>query len=782
MPRRQRFVKRIRDALPLRVTFAAGKSPQTQDIRRRPRKEAAVTSDSYALSEEMRLALTNPNDLIDQKGYGIVWDMRDGDETVHAVGEAFMRTVLGRDWHVVPASDDGADQTVAEFVEWNLRTMRGTFAKDLAEILTAYWAGFSMTEKCYEVADTRDFGQRVVLKALKTRSPDGWNFYPDKHGNLLRLTQTVRGTEEEREPERYIHYVYKREFDSFHGLPAVLAVHRPYHFKRHVLNFWAMALERFAGGTLKGTIPKDHPDPAAAQARLEEIFRDFQNKSDLIEVEGLVVELMEMQGAGLTAYENAIRLFNQMIATGLMAPEQLGFSPTEGGAYNKAVAQQSLWFAIVQDLVSDIENDIVGEQLIPQLVGYNYDVAEYPQFRFDPLTEDDKFKLAEALTKAYTAGLIKAQESDEAWFRERFGLPEVDEDREEPQAAPDPTPPAPDDGADDDIPETDEDDGEDEQFAATVTFAARRKLTPYEQRVNFAAIEDRWDAVIRDTTDAIAAIMKDMRDDLIGRVGKIVGEGKHKPDRKAIKELQLKGWREINDALTAGMALQYMGGKKDIADEVRRGTGRKVAFSEQFADTLTLLLLPEKARRLFKNLPITRDEALMIRDKAFWITGSQQDKVLSEAKAVLYKGLERGDPAWTRTQLRSVLDKYHESYKKPTSGGLVELRPGVEVNPAWHVETIVRTNLGHHYNLGRKAMMEHPDVAGVIEAYQYTAILDENTTEYCQDRDTHVFDKDDCPQPDAHFNCRSFLVPVFEGEPYDLSRAGEFTSARAAGF
>jgi uncharacterized protein with gpF-like domain len=52
-----------------------------------------------------------------------------------------------------------------------------------------------------------------------------------------------------------------------------------------------------------------------------------------------------------------------------------------------------------------------------------------------------------------------------------------------------------------------------------------------------------------------------------------------------------------------------------------------------------------------------------------------------------------------------------------------------------------------------------------IEAYQYQAIMDDVTTDFCREHDGQIIRADDPDlqriQPPNHFNCRSVLVPIF---------------------
>lgn len=60
-------------------------------------------------------------------------------------------------------------------------------------------------------------------------------------------------------------------------------------------------------------------------------------------------------------------------------------------------------------------------------------------------------------------------------------------------------------------------------------------------------------------------------------------------------------------------------------------------------------------------------------------------------------------------------------------------------------------------------------VGGALhESYQWVAILDGATTAICRSRDGHIYLYGDGPTPPAHYNCRSFIVPVIISAVKDM--------------
>ena len=88
-----------------------------------------------------------------------------------------------------------------------------------------------------------------------------------------------------------------------------------------------------------------------------------------------------------------------------------------------------------------------------------------------------------------------------------------------------------------------------------------------------------------------------------------------------------------------------------------------------------------------------------------------------------------------------------------------------------YLNTLIRTNTFEALNEARFAAFEDPDLAGMVVAYEYSAILDNNTTEICQALDDGIWSQDnpiwETHRPPNHYNCRSLLVPILVTDNWD---------------
>jgi SPP1 gp7 family putative phage head morphogenesis protein len=104
-----------------------------------------------------------------------------------------------------------------------------------------------------------------------------------------------------------------------------------------------------------------------------------------------------------------------------------------------------------------------------------------------------------------------------------------------------------------------------------------------------------------------------------------------------------------------------------------------------------------------------------------------------------------------------------------TSKSLNEVIPTIEAalrtDRKQYATTIARTNQSTAYNDGRMDTFRSDTIRPYIEAYQYQAIMDDVTTDFCAEHDGQIIQADDPDlqkiSPPNHFNCRSVLVPIF---------------------
>jgi len=141
-------------------------------------------------------------------------------------------------------------------------------------------------------------------------------------------------------------------------------------------------------------------------------------------------------------------------------------------------------------------------------------------------------------------------------------------------------------------------------------------------------------------------------------------------------------------------------------------------------------------------------EALSILlDKAFENVGAEEARILKETQRIIDQGIRSGSTtAQTASQLRDILAKDRQRF----------------------ATTVARTGISDNYNKARLDFFTGDVMRPLVQAYQYLAVIDDVTTQFCRAHDGQIIAASDPGvsniNPPNHFNCRSVLVAILVGE------------------
>jgi SPP1 gp7 family putative phage head morphogenesis protein len=184
-----------------------------------------------------------------------------------------------------------------------------------------------------------------------------------------------------------------------------------------------------------------------------------------------------------------------------------------------------------------------------------------------------------------------------------------------------------------------------------------------------------------------------------------------------IDTLKVKYLKDVKLILKRNLREAYLDGKLSAKDELLKGTYRTPLADDKFLEIL---------------------EA-----ESFQYIGDWAYNITKGARIALMEAIRDGKP------LSAVIDFLEEH--------------GME-DSLTSLERFSRTKITDVMNRGRMAFYNE---SGVVAAYQYSAILDDRTTDICSGLDGKVFKDGDAPIPPMHFNCRSLLIPITKYEDYE---------------
>ena len=290
-------------------------------------------------------------------------------------------------------------------------------------------------------------------------------------------------------------------------------------------------------------------------------------------------------------------------------------------------------------------------------------------------------------------------------------------------------------------------------------FKLKRKKTEFEEKVNFKKINNDLNELQDETKFDFGKLITKIGDDYISTVfrRKIIEEG----NVKEIDKINLKYLGDMRALWKVSMRDGYMSGRNQAKTEIK---------ISQFQVGTVGNLPPKEALAYFETYSV-------------YITGTEKAFIEKYTQQILYGAIERGE---TTAEAMFKLEEFFEQYKveqKMRVGNKTVVKP-IEEIPG-RLETIVRTNFTNTYNQGRLGMFQDEAVKDFIPAYQYSAIIDERTSEFCERWDETILKAGDPLWagniPPNHFNCRSLLVPVTSDEKYKIDRPPAIKPAKGFG-
>lgn len=669
-------------------------------------RELSVMGSSYAMPSLLQIQ-PYADDLIGRKGLKVYDRMRTDDQVKSSlVMKKQARLSLG--WKVVPVDDSPEEKKIADFVEFMLQQLPGSFEQKMEEVMTALDYGFSVTEKIYKYVEEGTWKGKVIFADWKTRSPHTIQFETDGYGNLSK--NGIRQNNIPLPTDKFIIYTYGKEFDNWYGNSDLRAGYRSWWSKDVIIKFWNIYLERFGQPTIQGKV-KDTLSPEQ-KTTLEGILDSIQTKSSVIVPPWLELALLETT-KGTVSYESAVDKHNMMIARSILVPDLVGQTGNAGqGSFALGKKHFDVFLWILNKIGKDLEEVILYDQVITPMITLNFGKREKcPYVRFSPIDEEAGESKAKIIEMGVTAGFI---DPNEDWVRAYLGLPAKDvsitlapKPKAEPSNSPQPKP----------------------GYKA----GKFRAKTAVEKKINFQRIESEMDSMEGQMKLEASEIVQKQVENLIVRIKsqKIV----ENTDSRAVDRLEIKYVGDLKKVMSDFLINRYEDGQKDMRGELV-GMGIKFAKQPDFR-TFT----PKEAVDYFTS-------------KAFTWAGTVSDFVLGKVKGELLTGLKNGK---STEDIIFSIQKDLEPFLGTDALDEAALT-------SQRLEITIRTNFTEAYNEGRKVVAQDPELANDIPAMMYSSIIDDRTTEFCKRYDGLRFLTNDPIwnkiTPANHYQCRSIVVAI----------------------
>ena len=697
----------------------------------------------------------NSDDLVGKKGLAIYPKIMT-DEQVKSVVR-FRRSAITSRSYEFNFSDDISEQLNEDEQQFRkrlytavLREMPGSFNDALNGILSAYWNGFSLTEKVFNLFEY-DGRSWVGLKKLALRPADTIEFYSDEHGNLLKMVQKVSDRDIELDPQKFIHYVQNPDVDEFYGRSELRECYRAWFSKDVAIKNQNIFGQRLAGGFTWAEVDEDYniQPGSAEELKFKTVMQGIQTKSSIILPRGVTLHVETPKDANF--FENKIAQEDKAIAKALLVPNLLGI--TEQGTTGSYSQSQTQFEAFMWTLDNDVNKleEIINEQLLKELGDYNFGDGLYPHLKFKPLSQSAKMELAKLWLDYTKGGAISSSENDEDWIRDLLDAPvrqEVDPD-EEGQVEGDPN----EEKQNED--ESDEDELEDETIIGE-SVQRISALSRAERRVDFVAIDRKADLVTNRGADLLSEAMDKA-------VASIVEKIPEEIDPKYASKIAIapKDKQRIQIIIKNSLKDSWRIGQQQSEIEIKRAERQA---KREFSRKVSMARLEDMAANYFDA-------------QSFIVAGEVSDKATSIIKAEVMNGIRFSK---TTAEITEAI------YERLASAGVISgstaeaANVGLDLKNTQHtLETVIRTNSFMSINEARHSYYTDPALDGFVTAFEYSSILDSRTTEICNHLGgaesgrphTHASDWPgwDRYRPPNHYNCRALLIPVTELDEWEES-------------
>lgn len=558
------------------------------------------------------------------------------------------------------------------------------------------------------------------IKYLKTRAPDTFEIELDPKGNVKHYWQYGPENKIDIPKQNIMHFVYQGEFDNPYGKSDLRAAYSPWFAKKYAQKFFTISLERHASTKVFGKYPANWSEQQKQD--FYDHLKGIQFGTVVVAPNGSEIEFPNTPGAS-EVYKQAIDLYNMQIARSILIPDLLGVGGTEtkGGSYALGDIQWNVFLTSLEFIRKDLARKI-NLCIIRPLLDLNFgSVKEYPKFKFNPLKEEDKQDYLKLWLDAIKSKAFKANEEEVNHFKESIGFP-TGPFIEAPEA---PNPVFRQAGSEDNP-----------DASSDYKFYTKRQLTSYEKKVSFSEIKTYLEQKNEKSLERGRAILEKMINDFVDQVERQKIAQKDKFDK--IKDLDFKYKKELQLYFKNDWLQVY----KDSKNQARK----ELFHVEQFKYQLN----PEE-----KFITALDSESYQ------YVQG-YIDLMGRTGKAYLSNAIKQGVP------IREMVWELKERMRDVSFGRL---------------KTAIQTKHTEVYNKARyNYFTQDKDAKEFVEYFQYSAVMDDATTDLCQSLDEKIYKANDPIwnniTPPNHYNCRSIIVPITKFEPAKKSKKVNLDSLR----
>lgn len=644
--------------------------------------------------------------------YAIYDEMKDDDQ-VKAAMSIKKDMVINTGWQVVCDDETIKEELETSIEEINKGKFYGGFDAFLRDVLSAYEYGFSMSEVLFKLE-----AGKYWPKSCAVKPPHSFEFDIDDFGDVTNVRQVGSSSRLDFKPGYFMHFAYQQEWGNPFGKSDLKAAHTPWKAKKFFIRMFAIYAERFGTPTTIGKFPKNYGTSEIAQ--FNTILKSIQNNTTLAIPDDALVDFIQTARDGSDVYTKGMDMFNTWVARSILVPDLLGISgeKTSGGSYSLGDRQFNLFLQTIANDRRILESKI-NEKIINPIVKANYGDTVIAKFEFLPYSEEDSLEMSKTWADAVQGKIFKPNEQEVNHFRRSVGFPEGPV--EIPAADPAPAP----------FGNKPEGKPEEKKMSGDCGHAHtyKREMLPYEKKCNFTEIAK----TLNDSEEMLVPQIK--------RAAKLIYTD-------LVQQVKDKGiMRRFEPAKINALAPRFL---KDMNMVFK--TNFRDLFKKSYKDAQKEIF-PSSTKYAMEDDMLPGEFLKVLEAESFKMVGDYANEITKKVKNSVMQAIKQGV---SESELTHIL-----------------MEEGDGFTEKW-AATVARTKTTEIYNQARKTYWDTDPIASqIIEAYQFSAIIDERTSEVCSNLDGKIFEKNDYTSiivPPLHFSCRSLLVPITKFEDYKADK------------
>jgi len=662
-------------------------------------------------------------DLQGKAGSEIYDQMRKSDTNVKMVLRVCKYPIVACSWRIHNDGDEKLDDIVAVANAYFMEQMKQSWQGLLFNILTMLEFGFSVFEIVWGPWEYQ--GKTYLAPKLKFRQQRS---VEDIDAEAGVMTQNKRDGGEVKIPfSQLVFFIMEQEGDDFRGNSILRSAYRNWYYKDKFLNQWAIAIERNVGGVPVATLPEKYAaQDNPVRKGIERVLKDYiVHTTQWIAVpEGVKLDFVEGK-INDQVLSNAITNMDLGIAKSVLVQFlELG-TGGNGGAYALSRNMSDIFIQGLQSVVNQIQT-VFDRYVLKPFVDANFGEQDnYPRLKAANLDMARKQANFDNLLKLIGTGSIEIKRQDEQELRRALDFrPLTDEELQEEK-----TPRV--------IPSGGQFGGGFQNARAQMGkryLAAQNGRNGYLSKSSIAARKKKLDAAANKTNEFMRQWILDAGEKLKEDIRRTLEQGN--TPAKGLKDLPTPYLAKYTAAL-----------KKEIETMALDGWGEAYGKWQQHTAAHT----QARAARAPLSVKLAKKEGLpatlraYIENKAESLAEDQLVNLRIKAVYTAQQGVNNG------LSVNQILaDLTDEINRYAVSSKIIQ---GADVAATEAVNT------------GEQQFYK-TQVADELHAFEFVAVLDDKTTEWCRQCNGHWYTPWGAAYnmviTPCHFGCRSMLEPVWK--------------------